>query len=241
MSTIHRLGNLFSQRRTTLVLAVLALVVAGLATMGRAGAATSEGLECATGSAGQTFDLTARDGYVSTPDGNSIYMWSYALSTGKFQLPGPTLCVVGGHPGDRRPAQQPDRGHLDRLPRADRGEGRRQPRPAPAQRQRLDDVDGAGRRRERRLRDLPVHRREPGHLPLLLGHRRRQAAADGPVRRPGGPARRARRPRQRPARLGLQPRPRVPLRAQRGRPRPAPGGGARTNRSTGRRTAPATT
>lgn len=96
MSTIHRLGTLFSQRRTTLVLAVLALVVAGLATMGRAGAATSEGLECAAGSAGQTFDLTARDGYVTTPDGNSLYMWSYALSTGKFQLPGPTLCVVAG-------------------------------------------------------------------------------------------------------------------------------------------------
>ena len=44
----------------------------------------------------ETFSLTARDGYVSTPDGNSIYMWSYGLSSGKFQLPGPTLCVTSG-------------------------------------------------------------------------------------------------------------------------------------------------
>ena len=28
-----------------------------------------------------TFSLTARDGYVSTPDGNSIYMWSYGMSS----------------------------------------------------------------------------------------------------------------------------------------------------------------
>ena len=40
--------------------------------------------------------LTARDGYVSTPDGNSIYMWGYGMSTGHFQLPGPTLCVTSG-------------------------------------------------------------------------------------------------------------------------------------------------
>ena len=56
---------------------------------------TSEGLECAT-DAHNTFSLTAEDGYVSTPDGNSIYMWSYGLSSGKFQLPGPTLCVTSG-------------------------------------------------------------------------------------------------------------------------------------------------
>jgi len=44
----------------------------------------------------QTFSLTAGDGYVSTPDGNSIYMWSYANSKRGFQLPGPTLCVTSG-------------------------------------------------------------------------------------------------------------------------------------------------
>ncbi|OLB80442.1 MAG: hypothetical protein AUI14_06775 [Actinobacteria bacterium 13_2_20CM_2_71_6] len=35
-------------------------------------------------------------GYMSTPDGNSIFMWSYAPSGGTFQLPGPTMCVDSG-------------------------------------------------------------------------------------------------------------------------------------------------
>jgi FtsP/CotA-like multicopper oxidase with cupredoxin domain len=60
-----------------------------------ASAATSEGLLCDT-NAQQTFSLTASDGFVSTPDGNSIYMWSYGNSTRGFQLPGPTLCVTSG-------------------------------------------------------------------------------------------------------------------------------------------------
>jgi FtsP/CotA-like multicopper oxidase with cupredoxin domain len=58
-------------------------------------AATSEGLECDS-NANQSFSLTASDGYVSTPDGNSIYMWSYGDSSHGFQLPGPTLCVTSG-------------------------------------------------------------------------------------------------------------------------------------------------
>jgi FtsP/CotA-like multicopper oxidase with cupredoxin domain len=58
-------------------------------------ASTSEGLDCDT-NAHQTFSLTAGDGYISTPDGNSIYMWSYGASSRRFQLPGPTLCVVAG-------------------------------------------------------------------------------------------------------------------------------------------------
>jgi FtsP/CotA-like multicopper oxidase with cupredoxin domain len=55
----------------------------------------SSGLECTT-SASDTFTLTARDGRVSTPDGNQIYMWSYAPGDGGFQLPGPYLCVTQG-------------------------------------------------------------------------------------------------------------------------------------------------
>src|SRR5258705_3080648 len=53
------------------------------------------GLDCATSSS-NAFSLTAAGGYISTPDGNSIYMWSYGLSGGSFQLPGPTLCVTSG-------------------------------------------------------------------------------------------------------------------------------------------------
>jgi len=42
------------------------------------------------------FVLTARDGYISTNDGNSIYMWSYAEGDKDFQYPGPFLCAYEG-------------------------------------------------------------------------------------------------------------------------------------------------
>src|SRR6478609_4530692 len=80
--------------RAPVVVGVGAVVAATAfgATSG-AQAATSEGLLCEKGNQG-TFSLTARDGYVSTPDGNSIYSWGYSLSSGHFQLPGPVLCVT---------------------------------------------------------------------------------------------------------------------------------------------------
>ena len=41
-----------------------------------------------------TINLWATDGYISTPDGNSIYIWGFADNPGKeAQLPGPTLIV----------------------------------------------------------------------------------------------------------------------------------------------------
>jgi FtsP/CotA-like multicopper oxidase with cupredoxin domain len=40
--------------------------------------------------------LTAHDGYIITPDGNSLYMWSYSNGSGAFQYPGPALCVTEG-------------------------------------------------------------------------------------------------------------------------------------------------
>jgi FtsP/CotA-like multicopper oxidase with cupredoxin domain len=43
-----------------------------------------------------TFDLKTADGYIQTPDGNSVYMWGYAPATGNFQMPGPILCVNQG-------------------------------------------------------------------------------------------------------------------------------------------------
>ena len=44
-------------------------------------------------SASSTFQLTARDGFISAPDGASIYMWGLALGDGAMQYPGPTLIV----------------------------------------------------------------------------------------------------------------------------------------------------
>lgn len=42
------------------------------------------------------FVLTAKEGYISTPDSNAIYMWSYANNNGAFQYPGPIFCVNEG-------------------------------------------------------------------------------------------------------------------------------------------------
>jgi hypothetical protein len=48
----------------------------------------------------RTFNLTANTGYISTPDGNSVFMWSYANGdapdNGQFQSPGPVLCANQG-------------------------------------------------------------------------------------------------------------------------------------------------
>jgi FtsP/CotA-like multicopper oxidase with cupredoxin domain len=46
---------------------------------------------------GPNFSLTASAGYVSVPDGGSIYSWGYSTG-GLMQLPGPTLEVTVGDP-----------------------------------------------------------------------------------------------------------------------------------------------
>lgn len=43
------------------------------------------------GVGGPVVNLTAKDGYIQTPDGNSIYMWGFAHNNGAMQYPGPTL------------------------------------------------------------------------------------------------------------------------------------------------------
>jgi FtsP/CotA-like multicopper oxidase with cupredoxin domain len=78
-------------------LLVAATVLAG----GMAGAADSPqtGIVCTEGTGvpgAPVFDLTALDGYISTPDGNSVYMWGFAPRSEDFQMPGPTLCVREG-------------------------------------------------------------------------------------------------------------------------------------------------
>jgi len=53
---------------------------------------------CKTSGAGDAhFVLTAKDGYILTPDLDSIYTWSYSAGNDAFQYPGPILCV---HEGD---------------------------------------------------------------------------------------------------------------------------------------------
>jgi FtsP/CotA-like multicopper oxidase with cupredoxin domain len=49
---------------------------------------------------GTTFNLVAKSGTIHTPDGNTVFMWSYANAdspdSGAFQYPGPVLCVNQG-------------------------------------------------------------------------------------------------------------------------------------------------
>jgi FtsP/CotA-like multicopper oxidase with cupredoxin domain len=61
------------------------------------------GMVCTPGSVAggtHTFNLVANTGDVDTPDGNSVFMWSYANQdapdNGHFQSPGPVLCVTEG-------------------------------------------------------------------------------------------------------------------------------------------------
>jgi FtsP/CotA-like multicopper oxidase with cupredoxin domain len=85
--------------RRLLPVALVAAIVAVVAVPGPHSSAAGPltGLDCLTSSS-NAFTLTASGGYISTPDGNSIYMWSYGPSGGAFQLPGPTMCVDSGTP-----------------------------------------------------------------------------------------------------------------------------------------------
>lgn len=90
-----RLNRKQLRRAGTLALACAVTATTMTVSSPWASAVPSEGLTCDT-DAHNSFTLTASAGYVSTPDGNSIYMWSYGNAKRGFQLPGPTLCVTSG-------------------------------------------------------------------------------------------------------------------------------------------------
>src|SRR6516165_1723557 len=61
------------------------------------------GMVCTPGSVAtgtHTFNLVTNTGDIDTPDGNSVFMWSYANQdapdNSHFQSPGPVLCVTEG-------------------------------------------------------------------------------------------------------------------------------------------------
>ena len=59
--------------------------------------AAQSGVLCSTSaSPNATFSLTASGDYISMPDGNTIWTWSYHDSASVFRFPGPTLCVNQG-------------------------------------------------------------------------------------------------------------------------------------------------
>ncbi len=45
------------------------------------------------GEEGDTFSLVAQDGYISTPEASSVYVWGYGVEGNGMQYPGPTLIV----------------------------------------------------------------------------------------------------------------------------------------------------
>ncbi len=48
------------------------------------------------GVTGTNFNLKAEPGYITTPDGDSLLIWGYALNNGPMQYPGPTLILNQG-------------------------------------------------------------------------------------------------------------------------------------------------
>jgi hypothetical protein len=94
-------------RRLGLVLALAFAAGSAMLSPGRAAAlpagAPKLGMVCTPGTVSggtHTFNPVANTGYVDTPDGNSVFMWSYANhdapDNDHFQEPGPVLCVTQG-------------------------------------------------------------------------------------------------------------------------------------------------
>jgi FtsP/CotA-like multicopper oxidase with cupredoxin domain len=93
-----------SKQRRTILLLGLPLVLAAilLALVGSRGVVTAghedmptHGIVCTT-NASATFTLTTREGTISLPDGNRVYMWGFSAGGDPFQHPSPTLCVNEG-------------------------------------------------------------------------------------------------------------------------------------------------
>jgi hypothetical protein len=80
---------------TLLVVAVggSSRVTAGHVAWPETGMICTEDLSSDTSS---TFTLTTREGTISTPDGNMVYMWGYSEGDDPFQHPSPVLCVTEG-------------------------------------------------------------------------------------------------------------------------------------------------
>lgn len=69
--------------------------VRGLPTAQLAPVGSNLGIVC-TESTDNVFHLATADGFISVPDGNSLYMWSFRAQSGSFQAPSPILCVNEG-------------------------------------------------------------------------------------------------------------------------------------------------
>jgi hypothetical protein len=98
-----------TQRTRRLALVVALAASSAVLIPGRAAAlplnSPKIGMVCSLGAVSgttRTFNLKTSTGYIQTPDGNSVFMWSYADTTdpdpalATFQSPGPVLCATQG-------------------------------------------------------------------------------------------------------------------------------------------------
>jgi hypothetical protein len=94
---LRRLAGLPARRsRWALLVVVGVLVSLGIPSPGSAQTPpVSEGVVCNQNKT-SSFVLTATTGYITTPDGDSIFMWGYAIGNNGFQYVGPILCANEG-------------------------------------------------------------------------------------------------------------------------------------------------
>ena len=107
----------------TVVKAKGGLIVGILAVLLLVGMSAAPVQAYVNGIPGTTFNLVAKQDYISSPDGDSILMWGYANGVGNpMQYPGPTLIVQQGADRYREPDQRIAGGPwaecLHRFPRA---------------------------------------------------------------------------------------------------------------------------
>jgi FtsP/CotA-like multicopper oxidase with cupredoxin domain len=99
-------SRLFSHLRLGLMVLLATLLAAASpasSALGQvSGTESDAGLICVT-DPNNTFNFATTDGYISIPDGNTVYMWGYAVDVDAdldgrpdFQHPGPSLCVTEG-------------------------------------------------------------------------------------------------------------------------------------------------
>jgi FtsP/CotA-like multicopper oxidase with cupredoxin domain len=96
---MHKLFHRTAGRLLALALAGLVLLAlpAPIRQASAAAPTSDSGTVCTTGAAGSpTFSLTTQTGYISMPDGNSVFMWGLSAGSNGFQAPGPILCVNQG-------------------------------------------------------------------------------------------------------------------------------------------------
>ncbi|NLH72414.1 MAG: multicopper oxidase domain-containing protein [Verrucomicrobia bacterium] len=80
-----------STKNTTLLMACILGFVAACSN-----ARSAHAVHDVDGVTGPNFTFTAKSGYLSTAEGNSVYFWGFANASGLAQYPGPTMIVIQG-------------------------------------------------------------------------------------------------------------------------------------------------